>query len=216
MKIVLASASPRRKEMLERLGISFEIIKTDAPEINELNGEYHSFDSLAMGNARRKVEWAGRSLSDSPGGQNDQTIIIGADTIVIQQNEILGKPVDDNDARRMLRKLSGRIHRVVTGVAIMILPEGRIIEEFEQTSVKFRPLDRNDIENYIRTGEHRDKAGSYGIQHFGVLLVESVRGDYHNVVGLPMLKLYTMLKKIGIDLLQDGIIMQLSGDQAVP
>ncbi|MCE1246079.1 MAG: Maf family protein [Firmicutes bacterium] len=209
MKIILASASPRRKEMLERLGISFDIIKTDAPEINVLNGEFDTFHALAMGNARCKVEWAARAIAVDPAYSalsGEPAVLVGADTIVIQQNEILGKPADDNDARRMLRKLSGRIHRVVTGVALLVLPEGRIIEDYEQTSVKFRHLDRDDIENYIKTGEHRDKAGSYGIQHFGVLLVESVRGDYHNVVGLPMLKLYTMLKKLGYDILKDGAL----------
>jgi len=200
--------------MLEKLGISFDIIKTDAPEINILNGEFDSFHTLAMGNARRKSEWAGKAIMEDASyaqALEEGLVLIGADTIVIQQNEILGKPADDDDARRMLRKLSGRIHRVVTGVALLVLPEGRIIEDYEQTSVKFRHLDRNDIENYICTGEHRDKAGSYGIQHFGVLLVESVRGDYHNVVGLPMLRLYTMLKQLGIDVLRNGAMQASSG-----
>lgn len=202
MKIILASGSPRRREMLEKLGFPFEVMIGSHNEKNHKDSNFAGFRHLAMENARMKVQdvfdvYSKRNISDTP----DEAVLIGADTIVVVDEHLLPKPVDDEDARRMILLLGGRTHRVITGIAIMKAPEGTVFEDYEETLVTFRSLTWADVDRYVATGECRDKAGAYGIQGYGVFLVESIKGDYNNVVGLPLMKLYLGLKTFGLDLM---------------
>lgn len=190
MKIILASKSPRRRKMLKELGVKYSLWHGEADE--GVNREYkpHSLVKLL---ARRKASAAYKDIKDK------DTLIISADTVVALGNEILGKPKNDDDARRMLKAMSGSCHYVYSGVAAIY--NGKLISDYEKTQIKFRELSDKDIERYISTGEHRDKAGSYGIQEKGGYFVESVKGDINNVVGLPVLKLRNMIcKEFGIDI----------------
>ncbi len=202
MKIILASSSPRRREMLEKLGIPFEIMVGSHNEKNHKDSDFAGFRKLAMENARMKVQevfevFSEKNIKTSP----DEAVLIGADTIVVVDEHLLPKPADDEDAKRMIRLLSGRTHRVITGIAVLKAPEGTIFEDYEETFVTFRSLSSEDVNRYVATGECRDKAGAYGIQDFGVFLVESIQGDYNNVVGLPLMKLYLGLRKFNLDLM---------------
>lgn len=187
-KIVLASASPRRKELMALITTDYEVITADVDERsieNSLQGKPANYVAVAL--ARAKAQAVYDTLSDS---DKKVCAVIGADTSVIIDDKILGKPSSKEDARNMLTSLSGRTHSVVTGVAI-VTSEG--VDEFvEESIVEFSPLDeyqKNLIERYINTDEPYDKAGGYGIQQGGALLVKSVSGDYFNVVGLPVMKL---------------------------
>lgn len=128
-------------------------------------------------------------------------LVIGSDTIVVLDSQVLGKPRDDDDARRMLRMLSGREHQVYSGVCVIDAASGRRLRDASVTSVRFRRLSDNNIDNYVRTGEHADKAGAYAIQGFGSLLVESISGDYFTVMGLPVGMLAGMLAQFGMAIL---------------
>lgn len=132
-------------------------------------------------------------------------VILGADTIVVYNDQILPKPKSPEDAEEMLLSLSGNTHHVITGAALTTYPEGRILLDYEETRVKFRQLSQEDIKCYVSSGEYADKAGAYGIQGYGVFLVESIEGDYSNVVGLPLMKLYRMFKELDIDLLKTAV-----------
>lgn len=193
--------------MLEKLSIPFEILVTSIPEKNQHEGEFTDFSRLACENAVGKVRSAASLIGKSPRNkeQDEEIVLIGADTIVVIDDHLLPKPGSEEEARIMLEKLSGKTHHVITGVAILSLPTGRLIEDFEETEVTFRKLNPVEIDNYIKIGEYSDKAGAYGIQGYGVFLVKSIRGDYPNVVGLPLMKLYLMLKKIGVNLMRGRI-----------
>ncbi|MCQ2532027.1 MAG: Maf family protein [Saccharofermentans sp.] len=187
-KIVLASASPRRKELMALITTDYEVITADVDERsieNSLQGKPANYVAASL--ARAKAQAVYDTLSDS---DKKVCAVIGADTSVIIDDKILGKPSSKENARNMLTSLSGRTHSVVTGVAI-VTSEG--VDEFvEESIVEFSPLDeyqKNLIERYINTDEPYDKAGGYGIQQGGALLVKSVSGDYFNVVGLPVMKL---------------------------
>ena len=132
--------------------------------------------------------------------RHPDALVIGADTAVLVDDEMMGKPKDPADARRMLRRLSGRTHRVVTGVALCHLSRGYDVVEVESTDVTFGPLTDDEIARYVATGEPMDKAGAYGIQGFGATLVCGIRGCYFNVVGLPLYRLARMLSDYGVDL----------------
>lgn len=202
MKIILASGSPRRREMLEKLGIPFEVMTGSHNEKNHKDSNFAGFRHLAMENARMKVQEVFEIYSQKrTSGSGGEAVLIGADTIVVADEHLLPKPVDDEDAARMIRLLSGRTHRVITGIALMKAPEGVVFEDYEETKVTFRTLSSEDVDRYIATGEPRDKAGAYGIQGYGVFLVESITGDYNNVVGLPLMKLYLGLRKFGLDIM---------------
>ncbi|MFA4647679.1 Maf family nucleotide pyrophosphatase [Pyrococcus kukulkanii] len=180
--IILASASPRRREILEK----FFDIKVVPSNVNE--------ESHIKTPEKRVVEIARRkALSVSLKYPNGT--IVAADTVVVFENNILGKPRDESEARKMLRMLSGRVHKVITGYCI--IHRGKSIESYEVTEVKFRELDEELIEWYIKTGEWRDKAGAYGIQGYASVFVERIKGDYYNVVGLPI-KVVVELMKLGI------------------
>jgi septum formation protein len=190
MKLILASASPRRAEILRNAGIQFEIRKTDVDEsriVGELPGDY----------VRRLALAKALSAATEYRDPLDETLILGADTVVVVDADILGKPASQDDARSMLRRLSGRIHEVHTGLALLRKPgaEQRVVEEI--TRVHFAPLTDREIEDYIATGEPFDKAGAYGIQGMGGRYVTRIEGCYFNVMGLPLARLWSLLRELG-------------------
>jgi len=191
MKIILASASSRRQELLNRLTESFEIIISDFDEESiKFNGQCDSYVmSLAEGKALNVCQ-----------GINDEAIIIGCDTIVSFNGKILGKPKDENEAFDMLKLLSGNTHQVYSGIAIINSKTGNVSRDFVCTDVKFDNLSDDQIKRYIENGEYKDKAGAYGIQGYGGIFVEEIHGCYYNVVGLPLNKLSKMLRGMGINL----------------
>jgi len=190
LEIVLASSSPRRKELLEQLGLKFKIISSNVDE----TAEEEDACLLAEKLAEIKAHEIARNLE--PG-----YLVIGADTIVCIDSEILGKPKDETEAFDMLRKLSGKTHKVITGIALVESLSKRKIISHEETLVKFRDLEDKEIMRYIKTGEPMDKAGAYGIQKVGAVLVERIDGCYFNVVGLPLARLTQMLKEFDIKVL---------------
>ncbi len=185
MKLVLASASPRRRELLENIGLKFEIMADNSDE--EFVENEQPFDTVKRLAKQKALNVAGRVQSDA--------IIIGADTVVSIDGKILGKPKDETEAEEMLSLLSGRRHTVFTGIAVIEKSSSRIVSDFEATNVKFRKLSREEIKEYVKSGEPMDKAGAYGIQNLGALLIEGIDGDYFNVVGLPLCKLGIILKQ---------------------
>ena len=189
MKIVLASQSPRRRQLLGQMGLEFT---TQSPEIDE--SAFHGRDArdLVETLSREKARWVARQ-------QTPDTLVIGADTVVVLDGAILGKPRDGAEAQAMLAALSGRDHQVFTGVTLC--QGDRILTQAEETQVTFRPLTGQEIRQYVSTGEPMDKAGAYGIQGLGGLLVEGIRGNYFNVVGLPICRLGRMLAQVGEDAL---------------
>ena len=183
--LVLASQSPRRKELMTLLPWQFEIQVKEVEEIINLEwSPQENVKSLAMQKAQ------------AVGKENLNQIIIGADTIVCLNGEIMGKPKDEVHAKAMLKKLSGQIHHVFTGVAILC-KERRIKESFYiETKVKMQDLSDKEIDNYLQTKEPFDKAGAYGIQGYGARYIEGIEGDYYNVMGLPVHALYEKLKTL--------------------
>ena len=189
MKIVLASQSPRRKELLGRMGLEFV---TQASKIDESAFDGLEARELVATLSREKAQWIARQL-------DGETLVIGADTVVVRDGAALGKPKDTEDAVAMLLSLSGRDHQVCTGVTVC--RGDRVLTQVEETQVTFRDLTETEVRQYVSTGEPMDKAGAYGIQGLGGLLVEGIRGDYSNVVGLPVCHLGQMLKDFGVDCL---------------
>ena len=188
-KIILASASPRRKELLERAGVEFEVRPGNGEEIISASVPEDVVKELSVQKARAAVFPA-----------EEGTVILGADTIVSFGDRILGKPSDEEDAVRTLLMLQGNTHQVYTGVTILEYRNGIWHERTfaELTDVTFYPVEETEIREYVRSGEPMDKAGSYGIQgRFGVY-VKEIRGDYTNVVGLPVGRLFYEAKKLGI------------------
>ena len=171
-RLVLASASPQRRAILQRLGVDFEVRPTGVPE--RQRGEPHE---VALENARRKAQAAVR-----PGAEE---LVLGVDTLVCLDGEIFGKPADEAQARRTLAALSGQTHRVVSGLAL-IAGDGEVTMDSAETGVSFRRLDAATLDWYLATAEWRGRAGGYAIQGAGAALVRSVAGDYENVVGLPL------------------------------
>ena len=193
-KIILASASPRRKELLAKAGISFTVIPAAGEEKRTSENPGEAVQQLA----RDKAEWVAQSLAECEEG----TLVIGSDTIVVFENRILGKPNDRRDAAETLEKLQGNTHQVYTGVTVLERKAGKWVEHtfFESTDVTFYPVSREEIQDYIATGEPMDKAGSYGIQGLFGIYVKGICGDYNNVVGLPVARLFHEMKKSGINL----------------
>ncbi len=181
MKIILASASPRRQELLRYITPEFKVMPADVDEaLPKGVPAEESAEFLAV----RKTVHVAQQCPDS--------IVIGSDTVVIIDDEILGKPEDEADAERMLKKLSGRVHKVVTGVCIAY--GKRTFSFSEATDVKFYPLADEEIREYIATGDPMDKAGAYGIQSDGCVLVEKIDGDFFAVMGLPVARLKRAMK----------------------
>lgn len=191
MKIILASGSPRRKELLEMLRVQHL-------EIIPAKGEEKAHPELSPSELVKELSRCkAAEVAQNHGGAD--TVVIGADTIVVLDGAVLGKPVDEADAERMLHALSGRSHTVYTGVCVMRGEE--VKQHAERTEVFFRTLSDGEIRRYIATGEPMDKAGAYGAQGFASLFVEKLEGDFFNVMGLPLCALGTMLKEIGVDLI---------------
>ena len=190
MALILASQSPRRRELLGQMGLTGFIIR---PAVGEEKADPNlSPDRLVEAlSAQKGLEVA--AVSD-PGD-----LVIAADTVVAVDGQVLGKPRDRGDALRMLAALSGRAHTVYTGVTLC--RDGAVLTQHEATQVRFRTLTPAEMEAYVDTGEPMDKAGAYGIQGYGALLVEGIEGDYSNVVGLPVCRLGRMLARFGVDAL---------------
>ncbi len=190
-RLVLASGSPRRREMLVNLGVDFRLRPVD---IDESPADGETPERYVLRLARAKA----RAASDSPAAA-EREIVLAADTIVAAEGRLLGKPRDAGDARRMLERLSGRVHEVLTGVAVRT-PDFRGAE-VERTRVRFAELSAAEIEWYVDSGEPLDKAGAYAIQGLGALFVAEVDGNYSNVVGLPLPLTYRLLREAGFSLL---------------
>lgn len=197
--IILASASPRRKELLSQGGYTYHVCPSTADEQTSLTdpAEYVTF--LAK---QKATEVSGRLVAEDNVRKTkklpEQFIVLGADTVVAYDGMILGKPKDEADAYSMLSMLSGKTHQVYTGVCITYI-KGKskcAASFFEKTDVTFYSLSHEEITNYIKTGEPMDKAGSYGIQGMGGLFVKGINGDYNNVVGLPLARVYHEIEKL--------------------
>mgnify|MGYP005756029997 FL=1 len=187
-KIVLASASPRRRELLEQIGIKFDIVVSNEPEDEidkSLSPENYTSELALMKACNVAKKLTGTKRKDS--------LIIAADTVVDSDGKILGKQKESDDAFRILKSLSGKAHEVYTGICVMRLTDGYATSKSIKTTVKFKKLTDKTIKAYIKTGEPADKAGAYGIQGRGAVLVEEICGDYFNVVGLPLSALYDVL-----------------------
>ncbi len=190
-KIVLASASPRRRELLQNMGLDFEIITSDGAE--------QVFENELPQDTVKRLS-SEKALNVAKRAPYDDCIVIGADTVVAIDGKILGKPVDEGDAKRMLTLLSGRTHKVYTGVSVIETTSGERVSDYVETEVKFVNLTERQIEKYVSSGEPMDKAGAYGIQDLGAMLVEKINGDYFNVVGLPVSRLARILRdRFGVD-----------------
>ena len=188
MDMILASQSPRRRELLERMGLkNFRVLVSDADE--RVDGDVPP---------ARLVEILSRRKAAAVREQvGNDALIIAADTVVALDGAVLGKPADEPDAFHMLTTLSGCRHQVYSGVTVLRGEE--VYTEHEATDVTFRALESREIEDYIKTGEPMDKAGAYGIQGYGALFVESIVGDYYNVMGLPVCRLGRLLSRFGVD-----------------
>ena len=203
-QIILASQSPRRKELLEQIGLEFEICPAKGEEIITKTIP----EEVVMELSKQKAEEVAAMVSSYAKEHKDITtpsdiMVIGADTVVAYDGKILGKPADEADAKRMLTMLSGNTHSVFTGVTLVLIDKsGRAGELvfYEKTDVKMHKMSEAEIDRYIATGEPMDKAGSYGIQGKCAIYIEKIDGDYNNVVGLPITRIYQELKKIGIDI----------------
>ena len=187
-RIVLASSSPRRRELLSTLGLGFDVIH---PSSDETVSGNETPEDFVLRVSAEKASSVSRTLGEG-------VVVIGADTVVVVDGEILGKPRDPEDASSMLRKLSGKEHHVYTAFSI-VRPKNEILHsEIVDTSVRVKPLAASEIEGYIKTGEPMDKAGAYGMQGIGSFMVGGFEGSYSNVVGLPVEELLAALKKLGI------------------
>ncbi len=210
MRLVLASSSPRRQECLRNAGFAFDVVPADVDEtIRPGESPEEHVRRLALAKARKSAGF----LPTAP-----PAIVIGADTVVAIEGELLGKPTSQADARRMLRLLSGKTHRVITGLAIVLTgsapgaqagqprwdPGERSQVEHETTLVHFVPLTEAEIEDYLATGECLDKAGAYAIQGYASRFVRAIEGDYFNVMGLPVCRLYQMLRAWNV-VLEKGV-----------
>jgi len=185
-RLILASASPRRAELLRNLGVAFEVIPAGIDETVEAD---LSPQEMVKAVAGRKARDVGRRV--------DKGIVLAADTIVVQADRVMGKPSDRDEAVCMLNSLSGKTHRVYTGVTVLSCPDGREVRACECTVVKFRQLPGRLISDYVDTGEPFDKAGGYGIQGYGAFLIEAIYGCYYNVVGLPLARVNQLLESFG-------------------
>jgi septum formation protein len=190
MKLILASASPRRAEILRNAGFSFEVVQANIDE-TRLRGE------TARAMTRRLAEAKARAVAEKLGAEPLEAIVIGADTTVELHGRLLGKPGSAKEAREMLRKLSGKTHRVVTSVALFRLTDHARKTATESTQVRFARLNRDEIAAYVDTGEPLDKAGAYAVQGIGGSFIERIDGCYFNVVGLPLARLHRMLVSLG-------------------
>lgn len=182
--LILASSSPRRAELMRKIGLVFEVQASAAPEEDLLHCPPHEMvQQLAQRKALAVAE------------EHERALVIGADTTVVLDQQILGKPASPAHAREMLAKLSGRTHQVYTGFAIVDKPSQRMMCGVENTSVTFRRLSPGEIAAYVDSGEALDKAGAYGIQDFSAVFAERIEGCFYNVVGFPLARFYLALQE---------------------
>ena len=195
LNIVLASASPRRREILERvLGRRVQVVVPKVvEEVNEKLSPIEKAKKLAL----KKAEYAANKVKSG--------VIVAGDTIVVVEGEVLGKPKDEIEAIEMLTKLSGKEHTVITGIAVINADTGEKLVDAVETRVYMRKLTRKEIEMYVKSREPFGKAGGYAIQGLGALLIDKIDGCFFNVVGLPISKLYEMLKQVGVNLLEAAL-----------
>jgi septum formation protein len=190
--LILASGSPRRSEILSAVGWPFEAFAADIDETPKAGEQ-----------AEEYVQRVAREKAEAVGSTRLFGLVLGADTVVVVDGDILGKPRDQEDARRMLRRLSGRTHEVLTGVALLRVESGRSVVRVAQTRVRFAPLSDEEIKRYVETGEPLDRAGSYAVQGRAAHFIESIEGEYWNVVGLPIRTLYELAREFEQDGAQD-------------
>lgn len=194
MSLILASASPRRAGLLEQMGLAFHIVPSELDEGKPLL----PIEKWVQELAKAKALAVQADIGDT---------VLAADTVVVLEENVLGKPESEQAAIEMLESLSGRMHYVVTGICVVYRPEEskdmQIYQDFELTKVYFRKLSVQEIRTYVKSGEPLDKAGSYGVQGLGALFVEKVEGCYYNIVGLPLIKTMHFLRKCGINILGD-------------
>lgn len=188
MDIVLASGSPRRAELLRRCGIPYRIAISKVQEGKPQAPWSEWVKELACRKAHAVASSSGR-------------VILAADTIVVKDDVVLGKPASEQEAEEMLSFLAGDVHEVITGICVIDCLRQRVWDDVEITKVYFRPLTREEIKAYVACGESKDKAGAYGIQGIGGLLVERIEGCYYNVVGLPLVKTMLLLRRCGVKIL---------------
>ena len=189
MELILASQSPRRRELLARMGLSFTVSVADIDET--MDDAKKPFDEVARLSAQKAAAIAETAPADA--------VIVAADTVVVLEDRVLGKPHSTEEAVAMLTALSGRDHQVMTGVTVR--RGGETVTDTVVTHVWFRPLSRAEIDAYVASGEPMDKAGAYGIQGLAGLFVERLDGDYYNVMGLPICRLCAMLRSVGVEVL---------------
>ena len=186
MKLILASASPRRKELLGKIGLEFDIIPAKGEEVITKTLPWEVVEELSFQKAKEIADL-----------QTEECIVIGSDTIVAKGEEIMGKPKDEADAFRMLSEISGDCHQVYTGVTLIRTgAEPKVVTFAEKTDVFLYPMSDEEINTYIATKDPMDKAGAYGIQGDFAIHVKGIAGDYYNVVGLPIGKVYQELKQL--------------------
>jgi septum formation protein len=190
-KLVLASTSPRRRKLMAEAGLTFDVVAPRYADEENATGEEPT----------RLVERHAAAKAESVAGDHPGALVVGADTIVVVDGTVLGKPADEADARRMLATIAGRGHLVYTGVAVVDADAGAAEIGHEVTEVTVRPLTADEIARYVATGEPLDKAGAYAIQGIGCFIVERIDGDYFNVVGLPMGLLARLLKGFSYEVL---------------
>ena len=185
-KLVLASRSPRRAEILKTVGWPYETIVAGIDESRAQSEEAASY-----------VERLAREKAAAVAARLERGLVLGADTVVVADGEILGKPRDDEDAKHMLKRLSGKWHEVVTGVALIRAGDGKeALVDHETTRVRFSEMSEEEITWYVSTGETKDKAGAYALQGGAALFVEEIQGDYFNIIGLPIRLVYELARKI--------------------
>ncbi|MEA2088227.1 MAG: Maf family protein [Patescibacteria group bacterium] len=190
-KIILASKSFRRKQLLRQMGLSFRIRESKYKEdMQAFNNPYKLAKFLAF----KKAEEVAKHYRNA--------IIIGADTFIIYKNQFIGKPKNKQEAKKMLQTFSGNEHSVISGFAIIDVKNKKIINDFGEAKVKFRNLSNSEIDDYLNSVEFLDKAGGYGLQDRAATLVESINGDFYSIIGLPISKIYLALKNMGINALK--------------
>ncbi len=212
-RLILASASPRRKELLQQIGVTFEVIPSHGEESLTTHSPAQAVLELSCQKATEVAAGIAASLpacpSQPPASPNtspEPAIILGADTLVAFEGQILGKPHTPEEATSMLRMLAGHTHSVFTGVTILFLGQNlpSPLSFYEETKVTVSPMTEQQISAYVATGEPMDKAGAYGIQGRFAVHIQGISGDYNNVVGLPVARIYQEMRKSGIEILQDS------------
>lgn len=188
VNLVLASGSPRRAELLRQIGVDYRIVPSCVEEGQPQAPWREGVISLARAKALAVSAYTG-------------PLVLAADTIVVIDDRVLGKPRDTEEAFAMLSMLSGRTHEVITGLCLADVPRSKIYQEAQTTKVRFRKLTKKEIQDYLQSGESLDKAGAYGIQGLGALLVDRIEGCYFNVVGLPLVKVMYLLRRCGMEIL---------------